>query len=74
MDEVYGEGCTSRARVFDWHKRFCTAREDVNDDNKSDGRPVTYLKNGNVEEIHRIRRILVNGQSINIIIPRHFLN
>jgi len=38
--EVYGEECLSRARVFEWHKRFCSGREDVEDDDRS-GRPTT---------------------------------
>jgi hypothetical protein len=38
--EVYGEDTLSRARVFEWHRRFLGGREDVEDDKRS-GRPVT---------------------------------
>ncbi|KAL4112100.1 hypothetical protein QTP88_015948 [Uroleucon formosanum] len=52
--EVYGEECLSRARVFEWHKRFCSGREDVEDDDRS-GRP-TSSTNENVEKIDKIIR------------------
>ena len=51
--EVYGEECLSRARVFEWHKRFCSGREDVEDDDRS-GRPTTSSINENVEKIDKI--------------------
>ncbi|KAL4092164.1 hypothetical protein QTP88_026717 [Uroleucon formosanum] len=53
--EVYGEECLSRARVFEWHKRFCSGREDVEDDDRS-GRPTTSSTNENVEKIDKIIR------------------
>ncbi|KAL4091658.1 hypothetical protein QTP88_026315 [Uroleucon formosanum] len=53
--EVYGEECSSRARVFEWHKRFCSGREDVEDDDRS-GRPTTSSTNENVEKIDKIIR------------------
>jgi len=34
LSEIYEEECLSRARVFEWHKRFCSAREDVEDDDR----------------------------------------
>jgi len=35
LGEVYGEECLSRARVFEWHKRFCSGREEnVEDDGR----------------------------------------
>ncbi|KAL4136010.1 hypothetical protein QTP88_007584 [Uroleucon formosanum] len=53
--EVYSEECLSRARVFEWHKRFCSGREDVEDDDRS-GRPTTSSTNENVEKIDKIIR------------------
>lgn len=47
LSEVYDEECLSRARVFEWHKRFSSVREDVEDDHS--GRPATSSTNGNVE-------------------------
>lgn len=38
---VYGEEVISRARVFDWHKRFKGSRDDIHDDARS-GHPVTH--------------------------------
>jgi hypothetical protein len=32
LHEVYGEDTLSRARVFEWHRRFLGEREDVEDD------------------------------------------
>jgi hypothetical protein len=33
LREVHGEDTLSRARVFEWHRRFLGGREDVEDDN-----------------------------------------
>ena len=33
--EVYGKECTSRIRVFEWHKRFREGRIYVEDDERS---------------------------------------
>ena len=35
LSEVYGKKCMSRARVFEWHKRFREGRTDVEDDELS---------------------------------------
>jgi len=32
LSEVYVDECLSRTRVFEWHKRFCSGREDVEND------------------------------------------
>ena len=32
LTENYGEDCMSRARVFEWHKRFSEVSESVKDD------------------------------------------
>jgi hypothetical protein len=34
LTEAYGEDCMSRARVFEWHKRFSEGRESVKDDDR----------------------------------------
>ena len=55
LTEVYGEECMSRARVFEWHKRFCEGREDVEDDERS-GRPCTSKTDENVQKVEEIVR------------------
>jgi histone-lysine N-methyltransferase SETMAR len=55
LTEVYGEECMSRARVFEWHKRFCEGREDVEDDDRS-GRPCTSKTDENVQKVEEIVR------------------
>ncbi|KAG5319638.1 GVQW3 protein, partial [Pseudoatta argentina] len=42
LKEVYGHECLSRARVFEWFKRFQDGREDVEDDSRP-GRPSTSI-------------------------------
>ena len=42
LTEAYGEDCMSRARVFEWHKRFSEGRESVKDDDRP-GRPRTAV-------------------------------
>ena len=34
LTEAYGEDYMSRARVFEWHKRFSEGRESVKDDDR----------------------------------------
>ncbi|XP_050527144.1 protein GVQW3-like [Daktulosphaira vitifoliae] len=53
--KVYSEECLSRACVFEWHKRFCNGREDVEDDDHS-GRPTTCSTNEKVKKIDKIIR------------------
>ncbi|XP_045673820.1 LOW QUALITY PROTEIN: protein GVQW3 [Phyllostomus hastatus] len=50
LKEAYGNEVMSRARVFDWHKRFKEGREDVRDDARS-GRPVTHRTDENVQKV-----------------------
>jgi hypothetical protein len=50
LSEVYGEECLFRARVFEWYKRFCSGREDVEDDD-CPGRHTTSSTNENIEKI-----------------------
>jgi len=55
LSEIYGEECLSRARILEWHKRFCGGRENVEDDDRP-GRPTTSLTNENIEKIDQIIR------------------
>nr|XP_055212815.1 protein GVQW3 isoform X3 [Gorilla gorilla gorilla] len=50
LKEAYGNEVMSRARVFDWHKRFKEGREDVRDDARS-GRPVTHRTDDNIQKV-----------------------
>ena len=52
---VYGDDCMSCARVFEWHKRFKSGREDVEDDPKS-GRPSTSTTADNIDRENRMVR------------------
>jgi hypothetical protein len=49
LTEAYGADCISRARLFEWHKRFSDGREDVEDDERP-RRPCTSKTNKNVEK------------------------
>ncbi|GFX16759.1 protein GVQW3 [Trichonephila clavipes] len=42
--------CLSRARVFEWFKRFKDGRQDVEDDSRP-GRPSTSKTDENVEKV-----------------------
>ncbi|XP_012783759.3 protein GVQW3 [Ochotona princeps] len=50
LQQAYGDEVMSRARVFDWHKRFKEGREDVRDDARS-GRPVTHRTKENIQKV-----------------------
>ena len=50
LTEAYGEDCMSRARVFEWHKRFSEGRESVKDDDRP-GRPRTAVTDENIEKV-----------------------
>ncbi|KAM6159067.1 protein GVQW3 [Rhynchocyon petersi] len=50
LKEAYGDEVMSRARVFDWHKRFKEGRENVRDDARS-GRPVTHRTDENIQKV-----------------------
>lgn len=53
LKEAYGDEVMSRARVFDWHKRFKEGREDVRDDARS-GRPVTHRTDENIQKVKNL--------------------
>ncbi|XP_036620520.1 protein GVQW3-like [Trichosurus vulpecula] len=55
LKEAYGDEVMSRARVFDWHKRFKEGRDDVHDDARS-GRPITHRTSENVEKVRDLVR------------------
>nr|KAF6342889.1 GVQW motif containing 3 [Pipistrellus kuhlii] len=50
LKEAYGTEVMSRARVYDWHKRFKEGREDVRDNARS-GRPVTHRTDENIQKV-----------------------
>lgn len=50
LQVVYGEEVMSRARVFDWHKRFKEGRDDIHGDVKS-GCPVIHRTQENIEKV-----------------------
>ncbi|KAG5316744.1 GVQW3 protein, partial [Acromyrmex insinuator] len=55
LKEVYGHECLSRARVFEWFKRFQDGREDVGDDSRP-GRPSMSKTDDNIETIGNLVR------------------
>uniref|UniRef100_A0A4W6DFL3 Mos1 transposase HTH domain-containing protein n=1 Tax=Lates calcarifer TaxID=8187 RepID=A0A4W6DFL3_LATCA len=59
---LYGEHCMSCACVFEWHKRFCEGREDVQDDEHSE-LPYTSKMSENIQKIEQI----IRGLSIRMI-------
>ena len=50
LAEVNSKECMSRARIFEWYKRFIKGRTDVEDDECS-GRPTTSKTTSNIREI-----------------------
>jgi hypothetical protein len=59
LTEAYSEDCMSRARVFEWHKRFSEGRESVIDDDcflrypeYCDGRVGTQWPDGKSAVLH----------------------
>ena len=55
LRDVYRDSSMSRARVFEWHKRFVKGREDVEDDLKSGG-PCTSTTDTNIEKVRQLVR------------------
>jgi hypothetical protein len=55
LTEAYGEDCTSRACVFEWHKRFSEGRESMKDDDRP-GRPCTAVTGDNTEKVRGVIR------------------
>lgn len=55
LQEVYGDDAMSRPRVFEWHKRFASGRETVEDDPKS-GRPSLTRTDDNIDRVNELVR------------------
>jgi len=47
---AFGEQCLSRARIFEWHKKFKEGR-DFADDNPRSGRPTTNKTDDSVARV-----------------------
>src|SRR5215469_13423761 len=69
LTEAYGEDCMSRARVFEWHKRFSEGRESVKDDGRS-GRPRTAVTDDNIKKVRGVirkdRRLGVRAEEVSL--------
>ena len=55
LQEAYGDQAMSRARVFEWHRRFREGEEDVEDKPRS-GRPSSSKTDENVEAVRQAVR------------------
>ena len=55
LQQVYKEETMSRARAFEWHKRFREGREECDDDQRS-GSPVTSRTDNNIDRVKQLMR------------------
>ena len=55
LKEVYGKDVTSKPRVFEWHKRFKSCCEEVEDDHRA-GRLSTAKKEENIIRVKQLVR------------------
>ena len=55
LKDVYGDQTMSRTRVYEWHKRFTSGRDDVEDDPKP-GRPTTSRNDENIQKVNELVR------------------
>ena len=55
LTEAYGEDCMSRARVFEWNKRFSEDKGSLKDDDRP-GRPRTAVTDDNIEKVRDVIR------------------
>ena len=55
LTEACDEDCTSRARVFEWHKRFSEGGESLKYDDRP-GRPRTAVTDDNTEKVRDVIR------------------
>ncbi|XP_066951259.1 platelet binding protein GspB-like isoform X9 [Macrobrachium rosenbergii] len=62
LKEAYGEDAMSRPRVFEWHKRFKSGREEVEDDPKS-GRPSSVKT---AETIDKVQELVQSDRSLTV--------
>ena len=53
LQETCGDQAMSRARVFEWHRRFREGEEDVEDKPRS-GRPFSSNTDENVEAVRQV--------------------
>ena len=53
LQQVYKEETMSRARAFEWLKRFREGREECEDDQRS-GRPVTSRTDSNIDRVKQL--------------------
>ena len=54
LTKVFGDNAMSRARLYEWYKRFAEGREDVEDD-ECPGRSVSARTDENVQKISDCR-------------------
>ena len=54
LKEVYGKNVMSNPRVFEWHKRFKSGRQEMEDDPRS-GRPSTAKTDENIRVKQLVR-------------------
>jgi len=64
LKEAYGENSLSRARVFEWYKRFSEGRESTEDDQRP-GRPVSVSTPQTVTKINEMTEWVPEGQTVN---------
>ena len=55
LQGAYGDQAMSRARAFEWHRRFKEGEEDVEDKPRS-GRPSSSITDENVEAVRQAVR------------------
>ena len=55
LQNVYGEHCMSRTRVFEWFKRFKTGRTSIDNEPRS-GRPATAVNEQTIAQIDKLIR------------------
>lgn len=70
LRDVYGDETLSRARVFEWHKRFVSGRVSVEDDTRS-GRPSSTR---NEDIVVRIRDVVREGRTVTVRMLADALN
>nr|XP_045001724.1 protein GVQW3 isoform X2 [Jaculus jaculus] len=70
LKEAYGDEVMSRARVFDWHKRFKEGREDIRDDARS-GRPITHRTD---ENIRKVKDLVCSNRQLTVRMMAEELN
>lgn len=62
LTKAYGESAMSKARIYEWYKRFKEGRENVKDDERP-GRPSTSTTDENVK---KVQEMVMNDRRITI--------